>query len=145
MAKAEREHCVGGTRVQQWEASGGTAPVTGRRRQKSAGRRADHGSLTTCRQALGGRDIGEEKRESAGTGRERQEGRPRGSWLDFQLLSGRRSQESGWPRRPAPVAGRLEAPYSVLVARSKTTSPDVHSSWRLSPSTRWLPSVCPFR
>ncbi|XP_034377711.1 LOW QUALITY PROTEIN: COP9 signalosome complex subunit 7b [Arvicanthis niloticus] len=62
VAKAEREHCVGGTRVQQWEASGGTAPVTGRRRQKSAGRRADHGSLTTCRQALGGRDIGEEKR-----------------------------------------------------------------------------------
>ena len=34
VAKAEREHCVGGTRVQQWEASGGTAPVTGRRRQK---------------------------------------------------------------------------------------------------------------
>lgn len=67
VAKAEREHCVGGTRVQQWEASGGTAPVTGRRRQKSAGRRADHGSLTTCRQALGGRDIGEENRESAGT------------------------------------------------------------------------------
>lgn len=83
VVKAEREHCVGGTRVQQWEASGGTAPVTGQRRQKSAGRRADHGSLTTCRQALGGRDIGEENRESAGTGRGRQEGRPRGSWLDF--------------------------------------------------------------
>ncbi|ERE86215.1 COP9 signalosome complex subunit 7b-like protein [Cricetulus griseus] len=64
VGKAEREHCVGGTRVQWWEASGGTAPVTGRRRQKSAGRPADHGSLTTCRQALGGRDIGEEDRDS---------------------------------------------------------------------------------
>lgn len=61
--KAEQEHCVGGTRVQRWEASGGTALVTGRRRQKSAGRPADHGSLTTCKQALGGRDIGEEDRE----------------------------------------------------------------------------------
>lgn len=94
--------------MQRWEASGGTAPVTGRRRQKSAGRPADHGSLTTCRQALGGRDIGEEDRESAQTGRGRQEGRPHWSWLDLQLRSRRLSQESRWPRRPAPVAGRRE-------------------------------------
>lgn len=111
VVKAEREHCVGGTQVQRWEASGGRAPVTGRRRQKSAGRRADHGSLTTCRQALGGQDIGEEDRESAWTGRGRQEGRSSWSWLDLQLGSGRLSQESRWPHRPAPVAGRSEAAH----------------------------------
>lgn len=108
VVKAEQEHCVGGTRVQRWEASGGTAPVTDRRRQKSAGRPADHGSLTTCKQALGGRDTGEEDRESERTGRGRQEGRSRWSWLDLLLRSRRLFQESRWPRRPAPVAGHRE-------------------------------------
>lgn len=48
------EPSVGGTRVQRREASGGAARATGRRRQKSVGRRADHGRLTTCGQAPGG-------------------------------------------------------------------------------------------
>lgn len=62
---------VGGTRVQRREASGGAVRATGRRRQKSVGRRADHGRLTTCGQAPGGHASDREDGEAARTGRGR--------------------------------------------------------------------------
>ncbi|XP_008583401.1 PREDICTED: uncharacterized protein LOC103600837 [Galeopterus variegatus] len=102
----QEELCVGGTRVQRREASGGAARATGRRRQKSAGRRSDHGRLTTCGQAPGGRASDQEDREAARTGRGWREGGLR--WGPYARLcrtvllhAGR--QESPRPRRPAPA------------------------------------------
>uniref|UniRef100_A0AC11BHD8 COP9 signalosome subunit 7B n=1 Tax=Ovis aries TaxID=9940 RepID=A0AC11BHD8_SHEEP len=64
-ANAAGEPSVGGTRVQRREASGGASRATGRRRQKSVGRRADHGRLTTCGQAPGGQASDRDDREAA--------------------------------------------------------------------------------
>lgn len=125
---------MGGTRVQRREASGGAARATGRRRQKSVGRRADHGRLTTCGQAPGGRASDREDGETARAGRGRREGGARRARLVPAVWFSASPQESPRPHRAGPAPGSAPRGSSL-----RTRGP----AWSTPPALKSSPACNP--
>lgn len=102
---------------------GGAARATGRRRQKSVGRRADHGRLTTCGQAPGGQASDREDGEAARTGRGRREGGARRARFVWAVRLSASRGKSPQPRRPAPAPGSATRGSSPCTRGSAWNTP----------------------